>query len=343
MNKKKVVFILNPISGTISKVGIPDLIEERLDKDKFDYRIAETQHAGHATDLAREAVEEGVDLVVAVGGDGTVNEVGRSLINTKSALGILPCGSGNGLARHLNLPMNLKKCIDIINCYDVKALDYGIINDHPFFCTCGMGFDAFISMKFAEAGKRGPITYMQKVLEEGLSYEPETYVIEDEDGTHRYKAFLVSAANASQYGNNAYIAPQASMSDGLLDIIIMEPFDLIEAPQVAIELFNKTLDKNLKIKTFRAKHIHIRRKKEGVIHYDGDPITSDADVDISVVPKGINIVVNPKGGKDCRQPNMLQTAFSEIFYNIDLMRQDITKQSRKVQALNKNLLRKLNI
>ena len=326
-----------------SKAGIPDLIEERLDKDKFDYRIAETQHAGHATDLAREAVEEGVDLVVAVGGDGTVNEVGRSLINTKSALGILPCGSGNGLARHLNLPMNLKKCIDIINCYDVKALDYGIINDHPFFCTCGMGFDAFISMKFAEAGKRGPITYMQKVLEEGLSYEPETYVIEDEDGTHRYKAFLVSAANASQYGNNAYIAPQASMSDGLLDIIIMEPFDLIEAPQVAIELFNKTLDKNLKIKTFRAKHIHIRRKKEGVIHYDGDPITSDADVDISVVPKGINIVVNPKGGKDCRQPNMLQTAFSEIFYNIDLMRQDLTKQSRKVQALNKNLLRKLGV
>lgn len=343
MNKKIVVFILNPISGTVSKAGIPDLIEERLDKDKFDYRIAETQHAGHATDLAREAVEEGVDLVVAVGGDGTVNEVGRSLINTKSALGILPCGSGNGLARHLNLPMNLKKCIDILNCYDVKALDYGIINSHPFFCTCGMGFDAFISMKFAEAGKRGPITYMQKVLEEGLSYEPETYVIEDEDGTHRYKAFLVSAANASQYGNNAYIAPQASMSDGLLDIIIMEPFDLIEAPQVAIELFNKTLDKNLKIKTFRAKHIHIRRKKEGVIHYDGDPITSDADVDISVVPKGINIVVNPKGGKDCRQPNMLQTAFSEIFYNIDLMRQDLTKQSRKVQALNKNLLRKLNI
>ena len=325
MNKKKVVFILNPISGTISKAGIPDLIEERLDKDKFDYRIAETQHAGHATDLAREAVEEGVDLVVAVGGDGTVNEVGRSLINTKSALGILPCGSGNGLARHLNLPMNLKKCIDIINCYDVKALDYGIINNHPFFCTCGMGFDAFISMKFAEAGKRGPITYMQKVLEEGLSYEPETYVIEDEDGTHRYKAFLVSAANASQYGNNAYIAPQASMSDGLLDIIIMEPFDLIEAPQVAIELFNKTLDKNLKIKTFRAKHIH----------YDGDPTTSGADVDISVVPKGINIVVNPKGGKDCRQPNMLQTAFSEIFYNIDLMRQDLTKQSRKVQALKK--------
>lgn len=343
MNKKKITFILNPISGTVSKAGIPDLIEERLDKDRFDYCIAETSYAGHATELAKEASKDGIDIVVAVGGDGTVNEVGRALTQTDTAMGILPCGSGNGLARHLNLPMNLKKCIDILNYCDIKKLDYGIINEHPFFCTCGMGFDAFISMKFAEAGKRGPITYMQKVLEEGLRYEPETYVIEDEDGTHSYKAFLVSVANASQYGNNAYIAPQASMSDGLLDVIIMEPFDLIDAPQVAIELFNKTLDKNLKIKTFRSKHIHIHRKSEGIIHYDGDPITSSADVDISIVPKGINIIVNPKGGKDCRQPNMLQTAFSEIFYNFDLMRQDLTKQSRKVQAINKNLLRKLNI
>ena len=343
MNKKKIVFILNPISGTICKAGIPNLIEERLDKEQFDYHIAETQYAGHATILAQEAVKEGVDIVIAVGGDGTVNEVGRALINSNTALGILPCGSGNGLARHLDLPMNLKKCVDIINSYDVKKLDYGIINEHPFFCTCGMGFDAFISMKFAEAGKRGPITYMQKILEEGLSYKPETYEIEDEDGTHRYKAFLVSAANASQYGNNAYIAPQASMSDGLLDIIIMEPFDIIDAPQVAIELFNKTLDKNLKIKTFRTKHIHIHRKKEGVIHFDGDPITSGVDVDISIVPKGINIIVNPKSKKDNRQPNILQTAFSEIFYNFDLMRQDFTKQSRKLQAINKNLLRKLNM
>ena len=343
MNKKKIIFILNPISGTVSKAGIPGLIEERLDKEKFDCRIAETKYAGHATELAQQAARQGIDIVVAVGGDGTVNEVGRALVNTKTAMGILPCGSGNGLARHLNLPMNLKKCIDILNDCDIHTLDYGLINRHPFFCTCGMGFDAFISMKFAEAGKRGPITYMQKILEEGLSYQPETYEIEDGEGTRRYKAFLVSAANASQYGNNAYIAPQASMSDGLLDIIIMEPFDLIEAPQVAIELFNKTLDKNLKIKTFRASHIHIHRKSEGIIHYDGDPVMADADVDISIVPKGINIIVNPKGTKDYRQPNILQTAFSELFYNIDLMRQDITKQGRKVQALNKNLLRKLNM
>ena len=341
--KKKIIFILNPISGTVSKAGIPKLIEERLDKETFDYDIAETEYAGHATELAKKAAEKGVDIVVAIGGDGTVNEVGRALINTETAMAILPCGSGNGLARHLRLPMNLKKCIDIINMCDIHSLDYGIINQHPFFCTCGMGFDAFISMKFANAGKRGPITYVQQVLEEGVKYVPETYEIEDEDGIQHYKAFLVSAANASQYGNNAYIAPQASMSDGLLDIIIMEPFDIIDAPQVAIELFNKTLDKNLKIKTFKAKHLHIHRKQAGLIHFDGDPVISDADVDISIVPKGIHILVNPNGDRGDRQPNILQTAFSEIFFNIDLMKQDFIKQSRKVQSINKNLLRKLNI
>ena len=163
----------------------------------------------------------------------------------------------------------------------------------PFFCTCGMGFDAFISMKFANAGKRGPITYVENVLKEGLKYKPETYIIEDESGTKKHKAFLISIANASQYGNDAYIAPQASMRDGLMDIIIMEPFDMLEAAQVSIDMFNKTLDKNSKIKTFRSKHVRIHRTEPGVIHYDGDPIMADSDLDISIREKGIKIVTNP--------------------------------------------------
>ena len=293
--------------------------------------------------MAKQAVEDKVGIVVAVGGDGTVNEVGKALINTDTAIGIIPTGSGNGLARHLAIPMNVKKSLQILNQACIHKLDYGIINGIPFFCTCGMGFDAFISMKFAEAGKRGVVTYVQKVLEEGLKYEPQTYDIEDNEGVHHYKAFLISVANASQYGNNAYIAPQASMSDGLLDIIIMEPFDIIDAPQVAIEMFNKTLDKNSKIKTFKAKRIHIHRKEEGVIHYDGDPIMAGKDVEIKLVSKGIKVVVNPSDHKDQRKPNILQTSFSELFSNIDLIRCNINKQSRKVQALNKTILRKLNI
>ena len=264
--KKKAVFIINLISGTSDKAAIPGLIDQYLDKTQFEYEIAVTQYAGHASEIAAKAKDDGVDVVVAIGGDGTVNEVARAIVHSSTALGIIPCGSGNGLARHLLLPLNVRKAIEVINRCEIRQLDYGIINDYPFFCTCGMGFDAFVSMKFAEAGKRGPITYVENVLREGLKYKPETYTIEDESGTLQYKAFLISCANASQYGNNAYIAPQASMSDGLMDVIIMEPFDVFEAPQISIEMFSKTLDKNSKIKTFRTRHLHIRRDKPGVIH-----------------------------------------------------------------------------
>lgn len=218
--KKKIVFIMNPISGTASKASIPNLIDSILDKDRFEYEIRTTERAGHASEIAFEAKEAHVDIVVAVGGDGTVNEVARAIVHSDTALGILPCGSGNGLARHLMLPMNLKKSIEIINQCEIHDLDYGVINGYPFFCTCGMGFDAFVSMKFAESGKRGPISYAENILREGLKYQPETYTLEDETETKQYKAFLISCANASQYGNNAYIAPQASMSDGLMDVVI---------------------------------------------------------------------------------------------------------------------------
>lgn len=339
---KHIVFITNPISGTISKARIPELVEAHLDHERFSYEFVQTQYAGHATVLAQEAVERKSDIVCAIGGDGTVNEVGRALVGTSSAMAILPCGSGNGLARHLMLPMDLKRCIDIINKDKVERLDSGLINGHPFFCTCGMGFDAFISLKFAEAGKRGLITYVENVLREALSYKPETYEIEDEMGSKHYKALLISVANASQYGNNAYIAPQASMSDGLLDVIIMQPFSIIEAPQVALELLNKTLNKNMNIQSFQARHIHIHRKQPGLIHYDGDPLMSEADVDISINPKSISLVVNPEGSKASRQPNVMQNAASEMFYNMDRIRTQIAKRSRNLQAVNLKLLRKLN-
>ena len=158
---KKITFIMNPISGTQNKAGIPELIDKALDHEKFSYEVRMTEYAGHASEIAREAKEAGVDIVVAIGGDGTVNEVARSIVHSKTALGIIPCGSGNGLARHLMLPMNIRKAIEIINRDEVHELDYGIINGHAFFCTCGMGFDAFVSQKFAEAGKRGPITYVE--------------------------------------------------------------------------------------------------------------------------------------------------------------------------------------
>lgn len=341
--KKKAVFVINLISGTSDKAAIPGLIDQYLDKTKFEYEIAITQYAGHASEIATKAKEDGVDVVVAVGGDGTVNEVARAIVHSNTALGIIPCGSGNGLARHLLLPLNVRKAIDVINRGEVRQLDYGIINDYPFFCTCGMGFDAFVSMKFAEAGKRGPITYVENVLREGLKYKPETYTIEDDNGTLQYKAFLISCANASQYGNNAYIAPQASMSDGLMDVIIMEPFDVFEAPQISIEMFSKTLDKNSKIKTFRTRHLHIHRDKPGVIHYDGDPVMTGADIDIELKPKGINIIVNTMADRSERQPNALQNAAAELFNEINEIRDGIAQSRRKFQQWSKAIQKRLNI
>lgn len=341
--KKKMLIIVNPISGTKSKGDAPSLLNTYLDKDLFDYEICFTTHPGHATEMAHQAVQDHADIVVAVGGDGTVNEVARSLVNTPTALGIIPYGSGNGLARHLFIPMQPQEAINVINECVVRPLDYGTINQYPFFCTCGMGFDAMISQKFAEAGKRGLATYVENVLREGLKYKPETYEIQDDQGVTFEKAFLISVANASQYGNNAYIAPQASMSDGLIDVIIMEPFDVFEAPQISIDMFNKTLDKNSKIKTFRCKKLHIHRSKPGVIHYDGDPVMTGEDIDVELQEKGIKIVTNPFADRSVRKPNALQNAAAELFNQLNVMREDITNQGRHIQAISKVIQKKLNL
>lgn len=344
-SKKRIIFIVNPISGIHGKENIPRLVSNHLDRQRFDYEVIFTEYAGHAADIARQSASEGVDIAVAVGGDGTINEVARSLTHTKTALGIIPCGSGNGLARHLCIPMDTVKAIELINTGKVEAYDYGVINGLPFFCTCGMGFDAFISLKFAESGKRGPVSYVENVLKEGLKYKPETYEIVDDNGIVYHKAFLIACANASQYGNNAYIAPGATMRDGLLDVIIMEPFNALDAPQIAADLFMKTLANNSKIKTFKAQSIHIRRKQPGAIHYDGDPMMTNSDIDVHIEHLGIRIISNPQAPEDTTHPNPLLNAFSDFFNNINNVREDIgrdiEKGGRRIQAINKVLLRKL--
>ena len=338
----KSLFIMNPIAGSIKKSGFAKLIDEHIDKDKFEYKIRYTERAGHATEIAREACEEGYDVVVAVGGDGTINEVGCGLIGSDTAMALLPCGSGNGLARHLSIPINIRKSIEILNAFHTHEMDYCTINDHPFFCTCGLGFDAFISQKFSQVKQRGPLKYMEEVLHEGLRYKPQTYIIEDETGTHSYKAYLITCANASQYGNNAYIAPQASMSDGFLDIIVMEPFSILDAPQVSFDLMNKTLGKSSKVKTFKAKKVLIRRPKEGPVHFDGDPIIMGKEIEVAVKENGIRMVCNQEAedlGK--LTPNIVQSAVSELLNDFSDMNSNLHRSGRNVMAFNKKLWRRL--
>lgn len=298
---KKIVFIVNPISGTKGKTNVVSLIESKIDRRLYDLTIVYTEYAGHAVELARLASESGVDVVVAVGGDGTINEVARSLADTETVLGIIPCGSGNGLARHIGLPMNAAKSIDIINQFNIVSIDYGKANNMKFFCTCGVGFDAFVSLKFSQAGKRGVLTYLEQTLNQYLTYKPEVYELETENGVERREAFQIACANASQYGNNAYIAPQAKLTDGYLDVIILKPFTVIDIPALAFMLFNKTIDNNKHIETLRCKKLTIRREKEGVMHYDGDPTQMSANINIEIVEKGLKILAPKKDKKPLKK------------------------------------------
>ena len=234
-SKKKISFIINPISGTQGKEQILKWLDEKLDKSRYIPEVIYTERAGHAVEIAALKAKEEAFAVVAIGGDGTINEIARSLVHTKTALGIIPCGSGNGLARHLQIPMDAKKAINIINEGLIDIIDYGKINDVPFFCTCGVGFDAFVSLQFSKAGRRGPLIYLEKTLLESLKYKPETYELEMDGSTLRYKAFLIACGNASQYGNNAYITPQATLNDGLLDVTILEPFTVLDVPALSFQ------------------------------------------------------------------------------------------------------------
>ena len=292
--KKKIIFIINPISGTQNKDAILKMIDDLLDKEKYDYEIVKTAYAGHGIELATNAAKQNVDIAVAIGGDGTVNEVARGIVHSNTVLGIIPCGSGNGLARALHISLEPKAAIHILNNGKRLCIDYGKINEIPFFCTCGVGFDAFISMKFATAGKRGAMAYVQNTLTQYLSYKPETYEISTDENTVLYKAFLITCANADQYGNNAYIAPQASMTDGLLDITILEPFTVLDIAPLTLRLFNKTIDHDSRIKTFRTRKVTIHRTNPGVFHVDGDPRKGDKDLTIEIIPKGLNILTPDK-------------------------------------------------
>lgn len=341
--KNKIVFIVNPISGTQEKKNILRWIDERIDKSIHDYSIIKTEYAGHAFQIATKAVNDKVDIVVAIGGDGTVNEVARALIHTSTELGIIPCGSGNGLARHLHIPLDPKAAIDVINKGNRLCIDYGKINNIPFFCTCGVGFDAFVSLKFADSGKRGLLTYLENTLHESLTYQPETYEIENEEGTVKYKAFLIACGNASQYGNNAYITPQASLTDGLMDVTILEPFSVLDVPSLSFQLFNKTIDQNSRIKTMRAKKIKIHRVHEGVLHFDGDPLIAGKELEIEIIPQGLYVIVSNKDKKETSNGENLLQVISEYFSGLHLKGEELLKKRQShLFELNRTLLRKLS-
>lgn len=297
--KEKILFIINPKSGILNKKNIPDVIETNIDHNRYELFIEYTLYAGHATEIAASAVKNGFDVVVAVGGDGTINEIARSLVHTDTSLGVVPCGSGNGFARHLGIPVDISKSIEFINKAQSVTVDYGKLNGNPFFCACGVGFDALVSADFANSTYRGMVSYVQKTLADWVDYKPEVYEIVADSVKKKYKAFLIACGNASQYGNNAYITPFASMRDGLLSVSILTPFTPVEVPLIVGQLFSNTLNKNSHMTTITARKITIKRKNAAPVHYDGEPAIMDAELKIEVVPDGLKVLAAPGWDGTC--------------------------------------------
>lgn len=272
MKREKCLLIINPISGTASKRGVAAKCVRRLGKAGIDVEVLYTEAAGDAERFAAMATRKGYLGVIAAGGDGTVNEIAGALRGTSTALGIIPLGSGNGLARHLGLTTDVGEAIDVIARRNILACDSCDVDGHPFFCTFGLGFDAAVSEKFARSRRRGLITYLRSALEEYLKFKPNEYEIVANGHTFRFKAFIVAACNASQYGNNVFIAPGASIRDGLLDLTIIHAGTPLTQAVAGVELVTGLIKNNMIIQTLKAKDAVIRRAEAGIAHIDGEPI-----------------------------------------------------------------------
>ena len=290
---KNIAFIVNPIAGTKVKNRVAKLIRELLDPQLFAPTVVVTEYAGHATQLAQQFAMQEYYAVVAVGGDGTINEVASGLIGTNTALGIIPNGSGNGFARHLDISTRMNRAIEMLNNSEIIHTDYGIVNDKPFFSTCGVGFDAVVAQEFSSSN-RGLKGYVQSIFKDLFQYKPETYTIEGEGINQTTTAFLVNFANASQWGYEAYIAPKASVQDGWLDVSIVSEFPMVIAAGLALSLFTKTIDDMLHINTMRTKELTLTREKEGPIQIDGTPVDMPAKLHVKIVEDGLKVLVKKR-------------------------------------------------
>ena len=295
---KNIAFIINPVSGSKdtqnAKRKLPKLIMQLLDKEQWLPNIAFSEYAGHAAELAHQYARMGFDAVVAVGGDGTVNEVARGIRGTQTALGMIPMGSGNGFARHLNIPIRPNKAIEMLNHSEPISVDYGMANDKLFVSTCGTGFDALIADHFAGSNKRGFATYLQNVLHEAFSYQPQTYHLVGDGWDVTHKAFLITFANANQWGYEALIAPKASVQDGKMDIMLMSSHAILGSASLALRLFAGSIDDSHFMDTLRAKEVTLERESAAPFHIDGDPVEMEKDIRVRIVPDGLKVLVEKR-------------------------------------------------
>ena len=284
----EIVFIINPISGKRNKGSIRKEIVDAFIKERgLKARSVLTEEAKHATDIARQGLKEGAARIVSVGGDGTMNEIAKDMVGTDVPFGLVPMGSGNGLARHLQLPLRFKDALEVAIGDQVIGIDTGEVNGYPFFNVVGFGLDAEIGRRFNEAKGRGFITYLKEGLKMIVSSRSSKYRLTLDDGCVSIDALVLAIANSSQYGSNAYIAPDASLKDGKLNVVAIQSPGFLGTIGLFWRIFSKSIYGSRKVKAFCSERINIRLSKPGYFHADGEIFECGEEIAIVSRPKSL--------------------------------------------------------
>ncbi len=291
MSQQKIRFIINPFSGLSRKKNVPAIIKKNIDTAKFTYDIAFTEYAGHAIELAKQAVAENYDAVIAVGGDGSVNEVASSLIGTKVKLGILPGGSGNGFAMHLGLGRNIKKAVQILNTAKSITIDTCELNERSFVNLGGTGFDALVAYRAKQSTLRGLWAYTKFAMLEAWRYPIEKYKIIIDNQIVEAECLVIEVANAQMFGYNFVIAPEAKFDDGLLDVLLVKKAPKWRYLFSLWRFFNASFHKSSLVESYTGKDIKIIGKKPMPVHIDGEGYYVGEDLHFTVKPLSLEVLV----------------------------------------------------
>lgn len=288
--KKHIRFIINPISGVGKKNILPKLISRYIDKSIFDHDIVFTEYRGHATELTRKAVSENIDIVCAVGGDGSVNEVGIALIDTNTSLAILPTGSGNGLARHLNLSLKLKKAIKNLNKASRSTIDTVKIDNRHFIGVAGFGFDALVAAKFDKYHTRGFLSYAKLVIKEFRNFKGISIRVNNDE--YLDNLLFCTFANASQFGNGFIISPKSDIKDGSFEIICIKNPSFFGFIFLLIRSYLGTIDKSNYFSSIKVNQATIETRETNA-HIDGEPVIFDNNsLSLNCQSKSLSVLIN---------------------------------------------------
>ncbi|KAA2244692.1 diacylglycerol kinase family lipid kinase [Chitinophaga agrisoli] len=292
---RKILFIINRKAGTDREKRLEDTIRRHLPAPGFSVQITHLAYLGHGTHLAQEAVANGVDTVVAVGGDGSINEIAQGLTGSNTALAIIPLGSGNGLARALKIPLNVEKALQLIAQNKRGAIDAGYANGHLFLSNAGVGFDALIAERFRNMQKRGLQGYAKLVIKSFREYKDNVYTINiDGNKTLQKPAFLLSMANGNQLGYEFKLSPQADLFDGLLDVVVVPPVSFLGLLPLCIHSLLGTVHKTKYMQRYTGRNITVSSPKLAYLQVDGDavPLGNNAQVEFKVVKAALQVIVN---------------------------------------------------